>query len=168
MNPVPANIAGGISSLEEKSLGAICKSGSAPIQSVLDYGERPAAKGLHFVDANPTMGIFFGYAASGAQLLLFQLGGGGFGRSDADMLLDTSPGVISPMLWTTANPGTLSRSASSIDFYSGTVLEGNDTIESAGEKLLQQVVDIASGTMTKVETIKYQEPTQIYLRDPVF
>ncbi len=114
------------------------------------------------------IGIFFGYAASGAQLHLFQLGGGGFSRSDADMLLDTSPGIISPMLWTTANPGTLSRSASSIDFYSGTVLEGSDTIESAGEKLLQQVVVIASGTMTKVETIKHQEPSQIYFRDPVF
>lgn len=168
MNPVPANIAGGISSLEEKSLGAICKSGSAPIQGVLNYGERPPGKGLYFFDSNPTMGIFFGYAASGAQLLLFQLGGGGFGRSDADMLLDTSPGIISPMLWTTANPGTLSRSASSIDFYSGTVLEGNDTVESAGGKLLQQVVEIASGTMTKVETIKHQEPCQIYLRDPIF
>lgn len=168
MNPVSANIAGGISSLEEKSLGAICKSGSAPIQGVLNYGERPPGKGLYFFDSNPTMGIFFGYAASGAQLLLFQLGGGGFGRSDADMLLDTSPGIISPLLWTTANPGTLSRSASSIDFYSGTVLEGNDTVESAGGKLLQQVVEIASGTMTKVETIKHQEPCQIYLRDPIF
>ena len=65
MNPVPANIAGGISSLEEKSLGAICKSGSTPIQSVLKYSERPTGKGLHFVDGNPTMGIFLGFAASG-------------------------------------------------------------------------------------------------------
>lgn len=168
MNPIPANIAGGISSLEEKSLGAICKSGTAPIQSVLDFGERPAGKGLHFFDSNPTMGIFFGFAASGAQLLLFQLGGGGFRPSDSDYLLETSPGVVAPMLWATANPGTYSRSGSSIDFYSGTVLEGSDTVESAGKKLLQQVVDIASGTMTKVETIKYQEPSQIYLRDPVF
>lgn len=168
MNPVPANIAGGISSLEEKSLGAICKSGSTPIRSVLKFGERPAGKGLHFFDANPTMGILFGFAASGAQLLLSQLGGGGFRSSDNDYLLETSPGVVAPMLWATANPGTYSRSESSIDFYSGTVLEGLDTVESAGEKLLQQVVEIASGTMTKVETIKHQEPSQIYFRDPVF
>jgi altronate dehydratase large subunit len=170
VNPIPANIAGGISTLEEKSLGAICKSGSAPIQSVLRYGERPEGKGLHFFDNNPAMGIYFGYAASGAQLLLFQLGGGGFGtnRSGLDMLLPTSPGVVSPLLWTTANPGTHSASTSCIDFYSGTVLEGIDTVESAGEKLLHQVVEIASGTMTKVETIKHDEPSQIYLRDPIF
>ncbi|HJN51908.1 MAG: UxaA family hydrolase [Pseudomonadales bacterium] len=168
MNPIPANIAGGISTLEEKSLGAICKSGSAPIQGVLKYGERPAGQGLYFFDNNPAMGIYFGYAASGAQLLLFQLGGGGYGRTDADMLLTPGPGVIAPLLWATANPRTLARSSTSIDFYSGTVLEGEDSIESAGEKLLQQVVDIASGTFTKVESIKQQEPSQMYLRDPIF
>lgn len=84
------------------------------------------------------------------------------------MLLMPSPGVVAPLLWTTANPGTFSRSTSSIDFYSGTVLDGTDTIESAGEKLLQQVLDIASGTFTKVETIKHQDPSQVYLRDPIF
>ena len=71
INPIPANIAGGISTLEEKSLGAIAKSGSTPIQGVLEYGERPPRKGLYFCDNNPGMGIFTGYAASGAQLLPF-------------------------------------------------------------------------------------------------
>ena len=56
----------------------------------------------------------------------------------------------------------------SIDFYSGTVLEGKDTIEDAGEKLLRLVLDIASGTLTKVETIRHTNPTQIYLKDPPF
>jgi altronate dehydratase len=55
-----------------------------------------------------------------------------------------------------------------IDFYSGTVLEGQDTIEGAGEQLLQLVLEVASGTFTKVETIKYDEPTQLYLKDPIF
>ena len=168
MNPIPANIAGGISSLEEKSLGAICKSGTSPIQGVLRYGERPDGRGLYFVDTTPSMSIYLGYAASGAQLVLFQLGGGGLGRTDTDMLLIPSPGVITPLLWTTANPGTLSRSSSSIDFYSGTVLEGSDTIESSGEKLLQRILDVASGSFTKTEAIKYEEPTQVYLRDPIF
>ena len=152
----------------EKSLGAICKSGSSPIQGALKYGERPDGKGLYFFDSSPSMCIYLGYAASGAQLLLFQYGGGGFKHSDSDMLLSPGPGVVAPLLWTTANPVTLARSSSSIDFYSGTVLEGTDTIESAGEKLLRRVLETASGTMTKVETIKYQEPTQVYLRDPIF
>ena len=166
INPIPANIAGGISTLEEKSLGAICKSGSAPIQGVLKYSERPGGKGLYFFDNNPGMGIFTGYAASGAQLLLFQLGGGGL--SGNEILLSASPGIVAPLLWTTANPRTLAAARSSIDFYSGTVLEGQDTIEEAGEKLLQLVLDVASGTFTKVETIKHVDPTQFYFKDPIF
>jgi len=166
INPIPANIAGGISTLEEKSLGAICKSGSTPIQGVLKYSERSGGKGLYFFDNNPGMGIFTGYAASGAQLLLFQLGGGGFGGNE--ILLSTSPGVVAPLLWATANPKTLAMAQSSIDFYSGTVLEGKDTIEEAGQKLLQLVLNIASGTFTKVETIKHVDPTQLYFKDPIF
>ncbi len=166
INPVPSNIAGGISTLEEKSLGAIHKSGSAPIQGVLKYGERPEGKGLYFVDNWMSMGsIFAGYAASGAQLVMFQLGGGGWSGND---LLYNSTAVVSPLMWTTANPNTLAMAGSSIDFYSGTVIEGKDTIEEAGEKLLNAVLDIASGTFAKVETMKYADPTQIYLRDPSF
>jgi altronate dehydratase large subunit len=166
VNPVPANIAGGISSLEEKSLGAIHKSGSAQIQAVLQYGQRPEGKGLYFVDNWMSMGsIFAGYAASGAQLVIFQLGGGGWPGND---LLYTSTAVVSPLMWTTANPRTLAMAPTAIDFYSGTVIEGQDTIEEAGEKLLRTVLDIASGTLTKVETIKQTSPTQIYLKDPSF
>jgi altronate dehydratase large subunit len=83
-------------------------------------------------------------------------------------LLHTSTAVIAPLLWTTANPRTLSMAPTSIDFYSGTVIEGEDTIEEAGEKLLQVVLDIASGTMSKVETLRHTDPTQIYMRDPCF
>jgi len=166
INPAPGNIAAGLSSLEEKSLGAIHKSGSAPIQGVLKYGERPAGKGLYWCDNNPGMGIFTGYAASGAQLLFQSTGTTSFPAS-YDLLL-TSPGVVAPLLFTTANPKTVALAPTSIDFYSGTVLEGEDTIESAGEKLLQMAVDIASGTMTRVETIKHTNPTSFYLKDPVF
>jgi altronate dehydratase large subunit len=166
VNPVPSNIAGGLSSLEEKSLGAIHKSGSAPIQCVLKYGERPEGKGLYFVDNWMSMGsIFAGYAASGAQLVIFQLGGGGLVGND---LLYTSTAAISPLMWTTANPKTLAMAPTSIDFYSGTVIEGKDTIAAAGGKLLKLVLDIASGTVTKVETLRHTDPTQIYLRDPCF
>jgi altronate dehydratase large subunit len=71
-------------------------------------------------------------------------------------------------MWTTANYKTLSMAASSIDFYSGTIIEGEETIEDAGARLLRMAVDIASGTLTKVETIKHTDPTQIYLRDSPF
>jgi altronate dehydratase large subunit len=166
VNPVPANIAGGISTLEEKSLGAIHKAGSAPIQGVLQYGERPEQKGLYFVDNWMSISsIFAGYAASGAQLSIFQLGGGGWSGND---LLYNSTAVVAPLMYTTANPRTAAMAPASVDFYSGTVIEGKETIEEAGERLLQMVLDIASGTFTRVETMKYAEPTQIYLKDPAF
>jgi altronate dehydratase len=108
------------------------------------------------------MGIY-----TGVQLLLFQFGGGGY-RSRGDVLLPTSPGVVAPLLWVMANPNTLAMAPTCIDFYSGTVLEGTDTIEEAGEILLQLVVGMASGTLTKAETIKHQDPTQVYMKDPIY
>jgi altronate dehydratase large subunit len=166
VNPVPENIAGGISTLEEKSLGAIHKSGSTPIRHVLTYGERPPGKGLYFVDNWMSLGsIFAGYAASGAQLVIFQLGGGGWTGKD---LLHTSTAVVTPLMWTTANRKTLTMAASCIDFYSGGVIENGESIEETGEELLQTVLEIASGTLTKVETIKHIDPTQIYLKDSPF
>lgn len=166
VNPVPANIKGGISSLEEKSLGAIHKAGTAPIQGVLKYAERPAGKGLYFVDNwMGHLSIFAGYAAAGANLVMFQLGGGGVqGRT----VLEASPSVVAPFLWLTANPRTYATARDSIDYYSGTVIEGTETPEEAGERLYRTVVDIASGTLTRGETLNHTDPIEIYLQEPQF
>ncbi len=166
VNPVPANIKGGLSSLEEKSLGAIHKAGTAQIQGILKYAERPAKKGLYFVDNwMGHLSIFAGYAASGANLVIFQLGGGGVaGRT----LLEGSPSVVAPFLWATANPKTYATARDSVDFYSGTVIEGSETPEEAGERFYRTVIDVASGTLAKSETLTYVDPVQIYLQEPVF
>ncbi len=165
MNPVPENIAAGISSLEEKSLGAIYKAGHHPIQGVLKYAEGPSRPGLYFV--NNWMGpnsIFPGYAAAGAQLTIFQYGGGAAART----VLDPSPAVAAPLLWTSANPTTYAVAKESLDFYSGTVIEGTESIEEAGERLLNLVVEIASGTLTRGETVSYADPIEVYGLDPLF
>jgi len=165
MNPVPENIAAGISSLEEKSLGAIYKAGHQPIQGVLRYAERPSGHGLYLVDnwMGPNS-IFPGYAAAGAQLTIFQYGGGASART----VLDPSPAVTSPLLWTSANPKTYAIAGESLDFYSGMVIEGAESIEEAGERLLRLVVDIASGTLTRGETVNYADPIEVYGVDPLF
>jgi altronate dehydratase large subunit len=166
INPIPANIAGGITTLEEKSLGAMYKAGTCPIQGVLNYGEIPPGKGLYFVDNwMSQMSIFPGYTAAGSNLLLFQMGGGGMLY---DTLLSPSPGVVAPLLWTTANRTAYRVAKESIDFYSGTVIEGKESIAEAGERLFSLVQDVASGTVTKVETINYADPVQIYLLDTPF
>jgi len=166
VNPVPANIAAGISTLEEKSLGAIHKAGHAVIQGCLQYAERPAGKGLYFVDnwMHPSS-IFPGYAAAGAQLTMFQLGGGGTPARD---ILDPSPAVVAPLLWLSANPATRERCGFSLDYYSGTVIEGKETPEEAGERLISLVLETASGTWTRGETLRYSDPLEVYTLDPVF
>jgi len=166
INPVPANIKGGISSLEEKSLGAIHKAGTTPIQGVLQYAERPKGKGLYFVDNwMGSFSIFAGYAAAGSNLVLFQLGGGGLtGRN----LMEGSPSVVAPFLWCTANPKTYAMARDNIDFYSGTVIEGKEDPAQAGERLYRTVIDIASGTLSRSETLVYSDPIDLYLEEPRF
>lgn len=166
VNPVPSNIKGGISSLEEKSLGAIHKAGSSPIRDLLKYAERPTGKGLYFVDNwMGHLSIFAGYAAAGANIVLFQLGGGGVaGRT----LLEGSPSVVAPFLWATANPKTYAAAEESIDFYSGTVIEGSERPAEAGERLYRTVIDVASGTLARSETLYYTEPIDLYLQEPRF
>jgi len=166
INPIPANIKGGLSSLEEKSLGAIHKAGTSPIQEVLQYAEKPKNKGLFFVDNwMGSYSIFAGYAAAGSNLVMFQLGGGGLaGRN----LLEGSPSIVSPFLWLTSNPKTYAMARDNIDFYSGTVIEGREDPEQVGERLYRTVIDIASGTLSRSETLTYVEPIDLYLEEPRF
>ncbi len=166
INPVPSNIAGGISTLEEKSIGAIAKAGTTPLQGVLRYAERPPGKGLYFVDNwMSQQSIFLGYAAAGATLTFYQMGGGGFLE---DTLLSPNLGIVAPVVWLTANRQSYQAGKESIDFFSGTVIEGKETIEQAGQRLIDLVRQTASGTWTKTETLKYQDPVQVYLQDSPF
>jgi altronate dehydratase large subunit len=166
INPIPANIKGGLSSLEEKSLGAIHKAGTTPIRGVLKYAEKPTGKGLYFVDNwMGSLSIFSGYAASGANLVMFQLGGGGLtGRN----LLEGCPSPVVPFLWCTGNPKTYAMAGENIDFYSGTVIEGKEDPEEAGERLYRTVTEIASGTLSRSETLVYSDPIDLYLEEPRF
>ena len=133
---------------------------------MLKYAERPPGTGLHFVDNWMShLSIFLGYAAAGAQILLYQLGGMSMRRG---AIMGGGLGVVAPLLWLTANPKTYENAGNSIQFYSGTVIEGSETIAQAGDRLYQGVLDIASGTLSKVETIRYREPLMAYTKDPVF
>jgi altronate dehydratase large subunit len=166
INPTPANLDGGISSLEEKSLGAVHKAGSAPIQGVLKYAERPRGKGLYFVDCwMGSLSIFTGYAAAGTNVVLFQMGGGGLvGRT----ILEGMPSIVAPLLWCTSNPKFHAMAGDDIDFYSGTVITGEETPEEAGERLYRTVTDIASGTLSRSETLRYNETADLSLEEDRF
>ena len=165
-NPIPENIAGGLTTLEEKSLGAIVKSGTSTIQDVIAYGEIMEHPGLYFMDAwMSSLSLPLGYAASGCQLFMYQMGGEGIPGVEFPLPAFNS-GLIIPLMYLTGNNRTFERSRDNIDFNSGTILKDIETPDAAGDRLLDMILKIASGTKTKAETLNYQDPLELYFQGP--
>lgn len=152
-NIAPANIAGGLTTLEEKSLGAIVKGGTTPLNGVLELGERPDGKGLYIVDtAGQAPKAITGLAATGATVMVFSTGKGapwGF------------PFV--PMIKVTANPTTCDCLSDLMDFCMDPT--GSETREERGARLYQEILEVASGKMTKAEALKIGMYVDIWTRD---
>jgi altronate dehydratase large subunit len=162
-NLIPANRAGGIETPAQKSRGAIKKSGTAPIQGVLPYGGEPGGSGLYFVDNwMGSLSIFLGYCASGATVNIYQLG------SAWTDLLDACSSLCAPLVWTTANRRTFEYAPNALDFCAADLLDGTSSLEEVGERLLATILEVASGALSRGETIVSSEPLQIYVHDPVF
>lgn len=122
-NPVPDNIAGGITTIEEKSLGAIIKGGTKEIQDVLSYASRPSGKGLYLMDTPaPACESMTGIAAGGAQAILFSTGKGN---------IIGCP--FSPTIKVTANPETAQTMEPNIDVEVTKVFSGELSIQQGGE-----------------------------------
>ncbi len=168
INPIPANIAAGITTLEEKSLGAIRKAGSKPIVGVLEYCQQPTKPGLHFMDGwASAFSLPASLAAAGCVITLYQLGGGDLPDNDPPML-GTNTGIVAPLMYVTGNYITAEKASRSIDFSAGEVLRGKMTLDEAGESLLEKIISVADGEYAKGETIKYQDQIEPYFLGPVF
>jgi altronate dehydratase large subunit len=155
----PGNFAGGLTTIEEKSMGAFVKSGSRPIQGVIRVAERPPHPGLWIMDTVPDKHFMqFGYTnpndteglmdllSSGAQLNLFVTGRGS---------VIGSP--ISPIIKITGNQKTFRLMAGDMDFDASRVLTGEITLDQAGEELRGLVVQVAGGRASKSEQIGHRE-----------
>lgn len=145
--PTPGNIEGGISTIEEKSLGCIYKGGTKPVQGVLDYGEAPTGKGLYIMDT-PGQDIesITGMTAGGAQIVIFTTGRG-----------TPTGSPIAPVIKVTGNPNTFKKMEDNIDINAGTIVEGDETIREVGEKLFSEMIDVVNGKLTKAEALKHRE-----------
>ena len=156
--PTPGNIAGGLSSIEEKSLGAIVKSGTRPIQGVLDYHERMGArKGLWIKDTpGREPEILTGMAAAGAQFMMFSTGRG------APQGFPTMP-----VLKVCGNPHTYQRMEHDMDLNAGRIITGQASIEQVGEEAFAAILKLLSGRQTKNETLGYHSSIDIYTMGPV-
>jgi altronate hydrolase len=139
-NPSPGNIAGGITTLEEKSLGAVQKGGHAPVSQVLRYGERARRPGLALLEAPGNDAVSStALVAAGATVLLFTTGRG------------TPLGFPVPTLKIASNTALAQKKPRWIDFDAGAVLGGGTRMEDAGDALLQLVIDTASGRRARNE-----------------
>lgn len=166
INPIPENIAAGITTLEEKSLGAVEKTGTRELSGVLDYCERPGGPGLWLMDAwMSSYSLLPSFAAAGAQIVLYQLGGNELPPEDAP-LSAVDPGLVAPLLTISGNPRTAKAAGDYLDVSTGGVLLGTETLDAAGEHILEEIVRAANGRATRGETMRYPEPFEVFFEGP--
>lgn len=138
-NPSPGNKKGGITTLEDKSLGCTQKSGSAAVRGVLKYGETVKIKGLNLLSApGNDLVASTALAASGAQIVLFTTGRG------------TPFASPVPTVKISTNSQLAKKKNNWIDFNCGSLVE-NDTLQEIGEDLFKYVIEVASGRKVKAE-----------------
>ncbi|MBR2972002.1 MAG: altronate dehydratase [Clostridia bacterium] len=141
-NPSPGNKAGGITTLEEKSLGCVQKGGSKAVVDVLEYGERVKKNGLSLINGpGNDMVAITNLAAAGAQLILFTTGRG------------TPLGGPVPTVKISTNSTLAEKKRAWIDFDSSPVLSGEDL----DSKFFEYVIDVAEGRQTRNEENGYRE-----------
>lgn len=144
-NPSPGNKQGGISTLEDKSLGCTQKSGNAPIKGVLDYGEPIKVKGLNLLSApGNDLVAATALAASGAHIVLFTTGRG------------TPFACPVPTVKISSNSALFAKKGNWIDFNAGSVIE-DKSIKEVSEELFEYVLRVASGEKVKSEDAGFHD-----------
>ena len=144
-NPAPGNKKGGLTTILEKSLGAVAKGGNSILQDVLHYAEPLKNKGFNFMDSPGYDPVSVtGQVASGANIICFTTGRGScFGFKPT------------PSIKIATNSSMYNRMNEDMDINSGTILEGLESIEENGIKIYESIVSVASGKKTKSEKNGY-------------
>lgn len=152
------NAKGGLSTIEEKSMGAYSKSGSSRINGIIKPAIAPNTKGLFLLDVVPDGAPMFGWPnandnaeiaeliACGSHLVLFSTGRGSVVGS-----------AVAPVIKVCANPETYKQLSEDMDINAGTILEGVETLDDVAKKLEDCIVEIANGELTKSEGLLHQE-----------
>ncbi|NCD07064.1 MAG: galactonate dehydratase [Spirochaetia bacterium] len=155
--PTPGNIKGGLSTIEEKSLGAIVKSGTKTIEGVIDYTEAPKGKGLWIKDSpGREIELLSGMAVAGADVILFSTGRGapqGF--------------PVVPVVKICGNPITYDRMQHDMDINAGLITLGEKSIAEIGEETFEMLLRVANGEKSKGESINYNKSMDFYCLGPV-
>lgn len=154
----PGNAEGGLTTIEEKSLGAYCKSGDSPIAGLIKPGDVPPRGGLYLLDVVPDGDVRFGFPnivdnaeiveliACGAHLILFTTGRGSVVGS-----------AVSPVIKICANPETYRRLADDMDVNAGAILDEGVALEEIGREIYENVLAVAAGQPSVSERLGHQE-----------
>jgi altronate hydrolase len=154
----PGNAEGGLTTQEEKSMGAYSKSGDSIISGLIKPGELPAVPGLHLLDVVPDGEVRFGFPnindnaeiaeliACGSHVILFSTGRGSVVGS-----------AISPVIKVCANPETYRNMREDMDVDAGRLLEGRTTLDELGSEIYQFTLAVANGRATASEDLGHQE-----------
>jgi altronate hydrolase len=155
----PGNHAGGLTTIEEKSMGAFAKCGTRPIQGVIKVAQKPAGKGLYVLDSVPDPHPFlFGYSnpndsegildliSCGAHVVVFTTGRGSVIGS-----------VISPVVKVCGNPKTYARMSGDMDINAGRIMTSEASIAEVGREIFDCIVDVAVGKPSKSEALGHRE-----------
>lgn len=145
--PTPGNMAGGLTTIEEKSLGAIMKGGSSPLQEFVGYAQSPTKQGLVMMDTpgNDVTSIV-GEVAGGAQIVIFTTGRG-------------SPvgNPIAPVLKVATSTDMYNRMTDNMDINAGTIISAAEPLDSVGRRIFDLARRVADGEQTKAETLGHRE-----------
>ena len=159
----PGNAEGGLTTLEEKSMGAYSKSGNSPISGILKPGDVPPESGLYLLDVVPDGEVRWGFPnisdvqeigeliACGSHVTLFTTGRGSVVGS-----------AVSPVVKICANPETYRRLSEDMDVNAGRILDGAATIEEVGREIFDQVLRVAEGGKTASEALGHSEFSLVY------
>jgi len=154
----PGNAEGGLTTIEEKSLGAYSKSGKSVISGLIKPGDVPPRGGLYLLDVVPDGDVRFGFPnvsdnaeivemmACGCHLTLFTTGRGSVVGS-----------AIGPVIKICANPDTYRRMGEDMDVNAGRILEGRATLDEVGQEIFDRVLAVAGGTPSLSEDLGHQE-----------
>ena len=159
----PGNADGGLSTIEEKSLGAYSKGGSSEISGLIKPGDIPNKSGLYILDVVPDGEPRFGFPnindnveiieliASGCHLILFTTGRGSVVGS-----------AISPVIKICANPDTYKKMPDDMDVNAGKIIEANATLKDVSEEIYTKIIETVSGIPTASERLGHQEFVIVY------
>jgi altronate dehydratase large subunit len=159
----PGNADGGLTTIEEKSLGAYAKSGQSSICGILKPGDTPIRGGLYLMDMIPDGDVRWGFPnindntevaeliACGSHVVLFSTGRGSVVGS-----------AVSPVIKVCANPKTYKRMSDDMDVDAGRILEGRASLDEVGREVYERILAVASGEPTRSEALGHQEFQILY------